>query len=264
MKVSLRVEIHMPEPDSSSTSAQNSVETGACEHSIYNAVFEELQQRIRQGDWVPGERMPSIKQLAKELHIGTGSMREALRSLQSIGLVKIEHGSGVYIIGARPATELSSHFENVGAGLRMALAETRLVLEPELAALAAQRGTDEELLEIEALVPKMDKEAQLGDNFAELDVLFHRQIAQAARNPILYQVMKGVGDLFLESRRGILLNTNALLRALRYHTLIAEALRLRNAPQARLLMQGHMNSMLDEVLASEAAKLSNETRKEIP
>jgi DNA-binding GntR family transcriptional regulator len=45
-----------------------------------------------------------------------------------------------------------------------------------------------------------------------------------------------------------------LLRALRYHALIAEALRLRNAPQARLLMQGHMDSMLDEVLASEVLK----------
>jgi GntR family transcriptional repressor for pyruvate dehydrogenase complex len=264
MKVSLRVEIHMPEPDSSSTSAQNSVEDGAHEHSIHNAVFEELQQRIRQGDWVPGERMPSIKQLAKELHVGTGSMREALRSLQSIGLVKIEHGSGVYVTGTRPATELSSHFENVGAGLRMALAETRDILEPELAALAAQRGTDKELLEIEALAQRMEKEAQLGDDFAELDVLFHRQIAQAARNPILYQIMKGVSDLFLESRRAILLDPNALLRALRYHALISEALKSRDAPQARLLMQGHMNSMLGEVLASETRKQSNETRKDIP
>jgi DNA-binding GntR family transcriptional regulator len=50
------------------------------------------------------------------------------------------------------------------------------------------------------------------------------------------------------------LDPNAVLRALRYHALIAEALRLRNAGQARLLMQGHMNSMLDEVLASEASK----------
>jgi len=52
------------------------------------------------------------------------------------------------------------------------------------------------------------------------------------------------------------LDPDALLRALRYHALIAEALRLRNAPQARLLMQGHMNSMLEEVLSSEARKPS--------
>jgi DNA-binding FadR family transcriptional regulator len=91
-----------------------------------------------------------------------------------------------------------------------------------------------------------------------LDVLFHRQIAQSARNPILYQTMESVSDLFLDSRRAILIDPDALLRALRYHALIAEALKLRNPPQARLLMQGHMNSMFDEILISEARKQSSE------
>ena len=57
-----------------------------------------------------------------------------------------------------------------------------------------------------------------------------------------------------QEKKEILRHYRALLRALRYHALIADALKLRNAPQARLLMQGHMNSMLDEVLASEARK----------
>ena len=68
--------------------------------------------------------------------------------------------------------------------------------------------------------------------------------------------MEGISDLFLESRRAILLDPNAVLRALRYHALIADALRLRNAPQARLLMQGHMNSMLDEVSGLPSAERS--------
>jgi len=125
--------------------------------------------------------------------------------------------------------------------------------------LAAERGTDEELAEIEGLVRQMEEEERSGHGFAELDVLFHRQIAHAARNPILYQTIEGVSDLLLESRRGILLDPNAVLRALRYHALIADALKSRNASQARLLMQGHMNSMLEEVLASEARKKSKET-----
>jgi GntR family transcriptional repressor for pyruvate dehydrogenase complex len=221
---------------------------------VYHNIFDELQQRIRNGDWLPGDRMPSIAQLAKEMHVGAGSIREALRSLQSIGLVKIEHGSGVYITGARPATELSSHFQNIGDGLLLALAETRRILEPELALLAAERGTDEELNDIEALVLQMEEASQHGSNFAELDVLFHHKIALAAGNPILSQTMAGVSDLFLESRRAILLDSNALLRALRYHALIADALKKRNGPQAQLLMQGHMNSMLEEVVASESKK----------
>lgn len=226
---------------------------------VYHHIFEKLQDRIQGGDWLPGERIPSITQLAQEFRVGAGSIREALRSLQSIGLVKIEHGSGVYVVGTRPSTELSSHFQKVGDGLVIALAETRRIIEPELASLAAERATDEELAEIERLVREMEENSHLGKDFAELDVLFHRQIAQSARNSILSQTMESVSDLFLESRRAILLDPDALLRALRYHTLIAEALKLRNSPQARLLMQGHMNSMFDEILISEARKQSKET-----
>jgi len=229
---------------------------------VYHNIFEKLQQRIRNGDWLPGERMPSIAQLAKQLQVGAGSIREALRSLQSIGVVKIEHGSGVYVTGKRPSTELSSHFQNVGSGLVMALAETRWILEPELASLAAERATNEELDEISGLVRQMEDESQRGSSFAELDVLFHSQIARSARNPILFQTIEGVSDLFLESRKTLLLDPDALLRALRYHALIADALKQRDASQARLLMQGHMTSMLNEVAASEARK-QNQASKSI-
>ena len=243
----------------SDTMAKKPKKTATHGTRVHHNIVEELQQRIRQGDWLPGERMPSIAQLARELKVGAGSVREALRSLQSIGLVKIEHGSGVYLMGTRPSTELSSHFENVGDGLILALAETRRILEPELALLAAERGTNEELIEKKNLVRQMEENSQHGKDFADLDVLFHRQIAHAARNPILFQMMEGVSDLFLESRRAILLDPDALLRALRYHALIAEALRQRNGPQARLLMQGHMNAMSDEVRASEARKHAKDT-----
>ena len=108
----------------------------------------------------------------------------------------------------------------------------------------------------------MEIEAKNGADFADLDVLFHRQIARAARNPILFQTMESVSELFLESRRNILLDPNALLRAQRYHALIADALLTRNVAQARLLMQGHMNSMMDELMASEARKEATETQNQ--
>jgi len=142
----------MIESDPPLQSALKPKKEKAKRNRVYHNIFEELQQRIRRGDWLPGQRIPSIAQLAQEFKVGAGSVREALRSLQSIGLVKIEHGSGVYVLGTRPATELSSHFENVGDGLVIALAEARRLLEPELASLAAERATNEELIEIENIV----------------------------------------------------------------------------------------------------------------
>jgi GntR family transcriptional repressor for pyruvate dehydrogenase complex len=212
---------------------------------IHRTIYEDLCERIRVGEWLPGQRLPSITQLAKELGVGTGSVREALRSLQSIGLVKIEHGRGVFVTGARPFTDLSSHFQNVGTGLIVALAETRRILEPELAALAAERGTDAELAEIEAL-------AQQGLGSFDPDMEFHRRIARAARNPILHRMMESVADLLLESCKFTSTEPGMTARSVRYHLLIAEALRDRNAPQARLLMLAHTNDALSAVIEAEA------------
>jgi GntR family transcriptional regulator, transcriptional repressor for pyruvate dehydrogenase complex len=221
-------------------------------HPVYTSVFEELQERIRRGDWLPGTRLPSITRLAQELNVGTGSLREALQSLQSIGQVKIEHGRGVFVASRHPYTDIPIHLRDAGAGQMVALAETRRILEPELTALAAERGTDEELTEIENLAWQMEVVAQQGGDFAELDVLFHVSIARAARNPILFRTIEGVQDLFLENRRQRRLIPAQIVSTAHYHLLIAQAMQARNAPQARLLMQAHMSDMLNEVLSAEA------------
>lgn len=219
---------------------------------VFQAVFAELRQRIRSGEWLPGERLPSITSLAKEIDVSTGSVREALRSLQSMGLVRIEHGRGVFVADSPPSTGLARRFQDVSLGLIVALAEARRILEPELAALAAERGTDEELEAVEWLARRMEADVEQGRDFAEPDVQFHRQIGQAARNPILYHMMESVHDLLLESRKITCMELGMTERAVRYHLLIAQAIRDRNGPQARLLMLAHMNDLLSGLLAVEA------------
>jgi GntR family transcriptional repressor for pyruvate dehydrogenase complex len=216
---------------------------------VYRHVYADLHQRVRRGDWLPGERLPSINQLARNLDVGTSSVREALRSLQSIGLVRIEHGRGVFVADAPPAPDLSEHFQDVNIGLIFALAETRRIVEPELAALAAERGTDEELAAIEHLAREMERTVLAQRDFVDPDVLFHRKIAEAARNPILFRMMESVNDLFLDSRKLTSLEPGMTARAVRYHLLIADALRARDIVQTRLLMQAHMNDMVNSVLA---------------
>jgi len=104
----------------------------------------------------------------------------------------------------------------------------------------------------------MEENSQNGKNIDELDVLFHRQVAHAARNPTLYRTLEGVSDLIFESRRAISLDPNALLQALCYHVLIAEALRSRHVFQSRLIMQGRMDSLLDEVVAFDEIEQSRD------
>lgn len=231
---------------------------------VFQAVFEDLRARLRRGDWLPGERLPSIPQLARAIGVGTGSVREALRALEMIGLVRIEHGRGVFVSNLRPPDDLAQRAATDSRGLLLALAETRRLLEPELAALAAERGTVKELAEIEQLARQMEARALAGLDFADPDLRFHRQIAQAAHNPVLAQMMAGVTDLFLESRRVTSREPGMTERAVRYHVLIAEALRDRHPGQARLLMLAHMNDALTGLLAAAAAPPAFPPESEAP
>lgn len=235
------------------TSVSHQDTDGAPHNRVFQSIFEVLRQRIRRGDWLPGTRLPSITKLAQEMEVSTGSVREALRSLQSIGMVRIEHGRGVFVTDSSSslANNLSRHFQDMNIGLVIALAEARRILEPELAALAAERGTDSELELIEYLAKQMELKAHEQQDFSDPDLQFHRRIALAARNPILYQLIESVHDVLIESRKLTSKEPGMTERAVRYHLLIAEAIRDRNAAQARLLMLAHMNDALSGILASQ-------------
>lgn len=218
---------------------------------VFQAVSDDLIQRIRTGEWLPNERLPSIAQLARNLGASSGSVREALRSLESAGMVRIEHGRGVFVSGERSSPALANHFQDDGRGLYVALAEARRLLEPELAALAAERGTAQELAEIDRLAQATEQEARVGLTFVEADIIFHQQIARAAHNPILQSMIESFSDLLLQSRQRVAMEPGLTRRTVRYHLLLAEAICERNAGQARLLMLAHMNDMVESVLAIE-------------
>lgn len=227
---------------------------------VYQALVEELRQRIRQGEWLPGERLPSISQLARALAVGPGSVREALRSLEAAGMVRIEHGRGVFVSGKQADSALASHFEDDGRGLFVALAEARRLLEPELAALAAERGTDAELAAIDRLARQTEREASAGLSFVESDILLHQQIAAAAHNPVLQHMLESFSDLMRQSRGRVVMDASLTTSTIRYHLLLAEAICKRNANQARVVMLAHMNDMVDSVLAIEARTAQSEVQ----
>jgi GntR family transcriptional repressor for pyruvate dehydrogenase complex len=217
---------------------------------VFEAISEELTARIRAGRWLPGARLPSIAALSRELGASAGSVREALRSLQTRGLVRMEHGRGTFVNGAPPAHGLPDA-ASTSLGMIVALTEARRIIEPELAAMAAERGSHDERTEILLLAEQMHLRASSGDDFLEPDMQFHRQIARAARNPVLLRMMESMADLFVESRRLTTAEPGMTPRAVRYHLLIAEAINERNADQARLLMMAHMNDALSSILARE-------------
>lgn len=215
---------------------------------VHNHVMNLLCHRIGEGEWLPGQRLPSIHQLTRELGAGAGSIREALRAMESQGIITIQHGRGIFVESTNPPNGAPARFAALGIGAIVALCEARRVLEPELAAFAAERGTDGELTEIHRLAQDMEQRAAAGADFLDPDLQFHRKIAAAAHNQVLESMIESVTELFLEGRKITVELPGMTPRAVRYHLLISEALLARSAEQARLLMAAHINDTTQSLI----------------
>ncbi len=215
---------------------------------VYAVIVETIKEQITSGKWSVGDRLPTIAQLATEFQVGPGSIREAARVLASEGILRIEHGRGIFV-EAQPSlpSDPFRPFQDFDASSVLALFEARRILEPELAAFAAERGSDEEINRIVESAASMAGLVAAHKDFFVPDLEFHRQIAKAARNPVLAKMMEGVTELLKEGQRLTSRHQATVVRAIQYHFLIADAIRTHNAIQARLLMLSHVNDAISSL-----------------
>jgi DNA-binding FadR family transcriptional regulator len=161
----------------------------------YERIAERLAADIRAGRLAPGARLPGERELARRLEVGRASVREAIGALQLRGVLETRPGSGSFVAAdalerLAPGTELTAH----DAG-PFDLLEARLLLEPGVAALAAQRGRRD--AEAERLLDAMDSAEAEGDRagWNDGDRRFHRQLAWLTANPVLLGLADHVAAL---------------------------------------------------------------------
>jgi DNA-binding FadR family transcriptional regulator len=159
----------------------------------YERIADRLAADIRAGRLAPGAKLPGERELARRLEVGRASVREAIGALQVRGVLETRPGSGSFVSAdalERLGRELSAH----DAG-PFDLLETRLLLEPGVAALAAQRGRRD--AEVEGLLDAMDAAEADGDRngWNDGDRRFHRQLAALTANPVLLGLADHVAAL---------------------------------------------------------------------
>jgi DNA-binding FadR family transcriptional regulator len=160
---------------------------------LYERIAERIAGEIRVGLLRPGERLPSERDLAQRLEVGRSSVREAIAALQVHGVIETRPGSGSFV-----AADAVERVQAPGAGngaialphdaSPSALLEARELLEPRVAALAAEDGRCDPYAE--ELLARMERAADDADgadgaDWNECDRLFHRQIAVMTDNPVL-------------------------------------------------------------------------------
>lgn len=225
-------------------------------------VAAQLSDQIAEGRWMPGEKLPSESELCFALNIGRSTLREALKSLAFVGLVQMRPGEGTFVLdGSRSILDriLARGLPKTNKGLQD-VGEARILLEGEIAALAAARADETDLRQLEMLAEEMDSSlAGDGREFIDLDVEFHLTIAQCAKNQMLLDLMSPIRGVLKEWISRSEKMPEIQRNAQKQHRNILAAIRKHDAEGAKREMRAHLEACekiysLIEHMSTEAAR----------
>lgn len=208
---------------------------------VYELLAERLTGEISSGRLKPGQAIPTERDLTRSYRVGRSSVREALRMLESQGLVT-SPGNGTLVVAG------DQHLLNQSLRTLLALNkvnlrelyEVRKILEVEAAALAAERRSPESLRRIEQTVTEMADGLESQERFSEADLRFHLEVAAATRNRVIMRMMGGIRDLLHRALASIYQIPGSPGRTLEQHRAIARGITTGSATAARHAMRRHL------------------------
>lgn len=165
---------------------------------LFQEVLDRLIERIRSGEFRPGDQLPSERELMTTYGVGRPAVREALQALERDGIVSISHGERARVVTPTPTTLIeqiassAQHLLTVEPGTLDHLKDARLFLETGLARLAAVKVTPEA---VAALRQRLEAHVEARHRLAEFlprDMEFHRQIAAMTGNPIFPAIIEAM------------------------------------------------------------------------
>lgn len=208
---------------------------------VYDLIAERLLAQIRARRLRPGDPLPTERELMHAYRVGRSSVREALRLLESRGVIR-DTGRGLFQV-ADYGNPLSSSFAfllTVEEGTLRDLFEVRQTLEVEAAGLAAARRTDEHLARMGQAIVEMAAALDSADRYIEADLQFHLAVAAATRNRIVAMMMHAIRGQLHRALASIFHIPGSPQRSVRQHEAILEAIRAGDPEQARARMREHL------------------------
>lgn len=234
---------------------------------LYDQVVRQIQESIINGGLKPGDKLPAERQLAEQLGISRIVIREAMKTLEERGLVKVMSGSGTYVSQADPQMisqsigllvhQSTSSFDHLN--------EVRRMLEIEIAGLAAERATaediealDDALHEMEIVIADLSEHPERFEDYVEVDLAFHNTLAKATQNPLLLVLLEPISDLLLELRRVASSAPGALEDAVTGHRRILDQVRARNVSGSREAMRAHLEKARERASRADGSQIDRQ------
>lgn len=218
---------------------------------LYKQVVDQILSLIESGELAPGDRLPAERALADQLQVSRASVRQALTALEISGAVLVKAGSGVYV------SEPSGDVDQVAATLTEAagpleILESRSLFEPGVAALAAARRQDGDLVAMRSFVQTMEDELAQGRDGWDADWGFHEALGRATGNPSIERVVSDLRDqmgqrIWSLMRVRNMARVNNARRYLKDHAAILRAVESGDASRSASLMAKHINNVLRDL-----------------
>lgn len=216
----------------------------------------ELRERILGGSLAPGRVLPAERQLAADTGMSRPTVREAIRLLQAQGLVEVRRGrDGGAVVRELDGQSVVDSVEMLIRGRRVrmeALLETRAAIEPQCAALAADRRSDDHLAELDAANAALESAQADLPAFLAANVRWHIAVADASRNELLGAFMRSLSQPLYRSTDDEEFVDAAVRRStLHAHQRVTEAIRAGDAPAAGRRMSAHVRAYTEALEGSQ-------------
>jgi GntR family transcriptional repressor for pyruvate dehydrogenase complex len=221
----------------------NDADAGPPERAVAaDLVVHFVRGLIESGQISAGDKLPPERELATLVGVSRPSVRAGLQSLAAVGAVEARRGAGTFVSSGPPLLEsnplpLFAALHGIGDS---AVYETRRVIEIDLAGLAAERATDEQVIKISDEIMEMLAARDDPQRFLVFDIRFHRAVALAAGNPLLFALLEMVAELFYDLRRKTVYRWRGADEASEQHRRIYRAIRDRDPERARTEMDAHL------------------------
>jgi GntR family transcriptional repressor for pyruvate dehydrogenase complex len=215
-----------------------------------NKVFEEVAKQIQQriiDQLKPGDVLPPERELAEMFGVSRSSVREAIRSLEVMGLVEPRRRVGTLVRELNAVSILNPLTTALlkTVSINTELLDVRRIIEPPLARRAAMNATPAQIADLEDILRRQEERVSRGELGVEEDAAFHYSIALAANNAVMLKVVDVLMDLLRETRQRSLETEGRAIKSYQGHCRILAALKAHDGAAAEDAMRRH----LDEIAA---------------
>ncbi len=213
--------------------------------SLVDAITNELLRRIARGEYKEGQKIPPQKKLARDLGVSTVSLRGSLDQLSMMGFIEARQGRGTFVMSTKPSLLVKHPVILMDKAMTWELLEARMKIECLLAAMAAQRASQQDVQSMRTLLAVADEDmgANRTDDFGAKDLEFHLMIARACRNRVMTKILESLREPVQQLITDIYaVSPDSLEQSNLEHKEILDAIAIHEVEKAQERMEAHLQT----------------------